>query len=201
VRGLEFLMAFFVSLGLGIIYFTVIPGGEMVIMVGAIALTIFYYITGIGLPRNSVISKLKQAEPAERIPIFIRSLAGLTFSLSVLTILWNEMYWQGFQMMLYVDVTLLTIVMFIDIYYLEKSIPELFRFIMLRSVIFSAFTVFYVITPLERRLSWKYDDQYYIELLQYAIENPHDKDAKRNLKEYEAKSRGEFFLDDGEDYE
>lgn len=201
MRGLEFLMAFFVSLGLGIIYFTVIPGGGMVIMVGAIALSIFYYITGIGLPRNSVLTKLKQAESAERIPIFIRSLAGLTFSLSVLTILWNEMYWQGFQMMLYVDVALLTIVMFIDIYFLEKSIPELFRFIMLRSVIFSAFTVFYVITPLEGRLSWKYDDQYYIELLQYAIENPHDKDAKRNLKEYEAKSRGEFFLDDGEDVE
>jgi hypothetical protein len=199
LRGLEFLIAFFLLLGLLMGYTSGIPGGHFVTMIGSGFLALFYYFTGIGISRNSFISRLRNAEPGEKVFIWMRTLAGLTFALSAITILYNEMYWPGALVFRYISIFLLTVLMFLDIYFLEKNDPGMFRFIMARSIIFSTMLVFYVVTPLSKRLEWKYDDQYYREILQYSIEHPEDKQAKKNVRDYERKSRGEVILEGDEE--
>jgi hypothetical protein len=57
--------------------------------------------------------------------------------------------------------------------------------------VLSILLTFYVVTPLSTRLSWRFDDVYYRELLQYALDNPNDEDAQRHLLDYEMRMEGQ----------
>jgi hypothetical protein len=178
------------------ISYTNIPGSEIIVMIATGALAGFYYITGIGLSKNSFRWRLKNAMPGEKQIIWMRLLAGLCFTMSTIAILFNELYFRTYLIQIYVAVALLTLVMFFTLLLLEKNEPILYRFIMMRSILFSGALLFYLLTPLSLRLEWKYDDQYYREILQYAIENPNDKDAQKTVRDYERRQKGEVYIED-----
>jgi len=196
LRGLEFLIAFFVLLGIMMGYTAQIPGGHFVLMIGCGTLAIFYIILAFGLGGNFFIARLRNAEPDEKPYIWMRLLYGLTFTLATVSIYWHERFLPMATTLVYLSTFLLTVTMFLAIYLFEKNDPAMYRFIMFRSIVFSAMVIFYVLTPLPTRLAWRFEDQYYRELLQYSIENPDDPQAKKNVRDYERKSRGEIFIEE-----
>jgi hypothetical protein len=87
---------------------------------------------------------------------------------------------------------LLTAVMFFSMRLLEADQPKLYRGIVFRSSVLSIILTFYTVTPLAARLAWRFDDVYYRELLQYAINNPNDEEAQQDLANYEMRMEGQI---------
>ena len=74
---------------------------------------------------------------------------------------------------------------------LEDDQPKLNRGILLRSAVLSIALTFYAVTPLSARIAWRFEDVYYRELLQYALNNPNDEEAQRDLLDYEKRMEGQ----------
>ena len=154
---------------------------------------IFYLITGIGLTRNTFLpASWKHTTPELRPALIMKTLSGLVFALSVTAIGFNELFLSGFYTLSTLCVILLTVVMFFSMRLLENTQPKLNRGILFRSAILSAAITFYVVTPLSTRLSWRFDDVYYRELIQLTMENPDDEDAQRELLDYERRMAGDI---------
>jgi len=154
---------------------------------------IFYLITGIGLTRNTFLpTSWKHTAPDLRPALIMKTLSGLVFALSIAAIGFNELFLSGFYSLGLLSVILLTVVMFFSMRLLENTQPKLNRGILFRSAILSAAITFYIVTPLSTRLSWRFDDAYYRDLVQFAMENPDDEDAQRELLDYERRMAGDI---------
>jgi hypothetical protein len=81
--------------------------------------------------------------------------------------------------------------MFFSMRLLEVDQPKLNRGSLFRSSVLSIALTFYAVTPLSARISWRFEDVYYRELLQYALNNPNDEDAQRDLLDYEMRMEGQ----------
>jgi hypothetical protein len=155
--------------------------------------TLFYLITGIGLTRNTFLpSAWKHTVPELRPSLIMKTASGIAFAISILAIAFNELFVRGFVSISIAAVILLTAVMFFSMKLLEDEQPKLNRGILVRSVILSVALTFYIVTPLSTRLKWRFDDVYYREVLLYALENPGDEDAQRDLQDYELRMSGQI---------
>ncbi len=170
--------------------FSTIPGGEPVFLMACCILAIFYFLTGSGFLRSSFIHRIRMAPQEEKAGILIRAFTGVTFALSTISIMYNEKFWPMREPLLYISVFALSVLMFFSLLFLEKAEPASNRYIIFRAVIFSALLMYFIVTPLSKRLEWKYDDQYYREILQYSLENPQDKDARKSVVDYERRREG-----------
>jgi len=189
MRTLEFLLFFFVVISVLMCY-AGIPGGPYVFTTASILLGTFYLLIGSGLLRGSFIGRLRQVPPEERAGIVMQMLAGVVFAFAVLAMLFNEQLWQSRTVLLFTAIGFLTVLIFLSLIFLEKNEPQLHRYIFIHFWLASIILLFYVIVPLTTRLEWKYEDQYYREILQYALEHPEDQEARKTVTDYERRLQG-----------
>ncbi len=155
--------------------------------------TLFYLISGIGLTRNTFLpTAWKHTSPEMRPSLIMKTASGVVFSVSIIAISFNELFVGNFIVFSIIAIVLLTAVMFFSMRLLEEDQPKLNRGIVFRSSVFSIILTFYAVTPLSTRLVWRFDDVYYRELLQYAIENPNDEEAQVDLANYEMRMDGQI---------
>jgi hypothetical protein len=154
---------------------------------------IFYIITGIGLTRNTFLpASWKHTAPELRPALIMKTLSGLVFALSITAIGFHELFLSGYYTLSFLSILLLTVVMFFSMRLLENSQPKLNRGILFRSAVLSTAITFYIVTPLSTRLTWRFDDAYYRDLIQFVMENPDDEDAQRELIDYERRMAGDI---------
>ena len=154
---------------------------------------LFYVITGVGLTRNTFLpAAWRHTTPELRPALIMKTASGIAFALAILAVAFNELFVRGFTTISIAGVILLTAVMFFSMRLLEDDQPKLNRGIVFRSATLSIMLTFYLVTPLSTRLSWRFDDVYYREILQYALENPSDEDAQRDLLDYELRMEGQI---------
>ena len=122
--------------------------------------------------------------------LVMKTCSGLVFAFCYFAIATNELFVHYLNVYTIIGVLALTIVMFLSMRLLEVEQPTLNRGILFRSAILSAALTFYFVMPLQNRLSWRFDDVYYREMLQFALENPDDEDAQRELLDYEQRMQG-----------
>ncbi len=189
MRILEFLLFFFVVLSVLMCY-AEIPGGATVFTFAACVLSGFYFFAGSGILRSSLFARLRHAPHHERAVVIIRATAGVVFSFVVIAILFNEQLWQGRQPMIYIGIFLLTTAMVLSLLFLENHEPLLNRYISFRFWVLSLLLLFYLSVPLTKRLEWKFDDQYYREILLFSLDNPDDAEARKTVKDYERRLQG-----------
>jgi hypothetical protein len=151
----------------------------------------FYLITGIGLSRkNSLIYAFRHGPIEERPAVIMRHLSALTFALCMAAVGLNEFFRGPFEALTIAAVIALTVVMFFSMLLLENQHPRLNRGILFRAAFMSAVLLYYSIMPLKQQISWHYEDIYYRELLHFALENPDDEQAQRDLFDYQQRMRG-----------
>ena len=102
----------------------------------------------------------------------------------------NEFFRGPFEALTIAGVIALTVVMFLSMLLLENQHPQLNRGILFRAALMSAVLLYYSIMPLKQQISWHYEDIYYRELLHFALENPDDEQAQRDLFDYQQRMRG-----------
>lgn len=189
MRALEFLLFFFITISL-LIWYSGIPGGSTIFTSACILLGSFYLLIGSGILRGSIIGRLRQAPVEERAGIIMQMFTGMVLAFAVLAFLFNEQLWQTRTVLLYVAIGLLTILILLSLLILENHEPSLHRYIIIHFWLASIVLLFYVGVPLHKRLEWKYEDQYYREILQYALENPDDEEARKTVTDYERRLQG-----------
>jgi hypothetical protein len=183
----------FVLLGLSILMaYNGMTAARPIILVASGINVLFYLVTGIGLTRNTFLpAAWKHTSPEMRPSLIMKTASGIVFSFCILAIAFNELFVRHFISVAIAGVVLLTVVMFFSMRLLEVDQPKLNRGILFRSSVLSILLTFYVVTPLSTRLSWRFDDVYYRELLLYALDNPNDEDAQRHLLDYEMRMEGQ----------
>jgi hypothetical protein len=155
--------------------------------------TLFYLITGIGLTRNTFLpAAWKLTLPEMRPSLIMKTASGIAFALSIIAIAFCELFVYGFTSISIAAIIVLTAIMFFSMRLLEDDQPKLNRGIMVRSSILSIVLTFYIVTPLSTRLAWRFEDVYYREILQYALENPSNEEAQRDLQDYELRMAGQI---------
>jgi hypothetical protein len=163
-----------------------------IIVIAVTVNMLFYLITGIGLTRNTFLpSAWKHTQTELRPALVMKTASGIVFAFTMLAVAFNELFIYGLTALSITAVILLTVVMFFSMKLLEDEQPKLNRGIIVRSAILSIALTFYIVTPLSTRLAWRFDDAYYCEMLQYALENPSDEDAQRDLLDYEMRMEGQ----------
>ncbi len=198
MRLLEFLLFFFVVLSVLMCY-AEIPGGTTVFTFAASILSGFYFFAGSGILRTSIFARLRHIPHHERAVVIIRAIAGAVFSFTIIAVLFNEQLWQGRQPMIYIGIFLLTAVMVLSLLFLENHEPLLNRYIFFRFWVLSLLLLFYMSVPLTKRLEWKFEDQYYREILQFSLENSDDAEARKTVKDYERRLQGLPLEEEGTD--
>jgi len=162
-----------------------------IILAASIVNIAFYVITGIGLTRRTfVFTAWKITPPEDRAALILKTVSGLIFAFCIFTLYSNERFLSHFNTLNIVAVVMTTILMFFTMLLLEKKHPVLNRFILIRSSIFSSIIALYFVAPLSWRLSLRFNDVYYREILAFSIENPNDEEAKQELHQYEARMEG-----------
>jgi uncharacterized membrane protein len=163
------------------------------IMIAATAVNVlFYFISGIGLTRNTFLpSAWKYTPPEMRPSLIMKTASGLIFSFCVLVLCFNELFLPHHNTYTLIGVSLLTVVMFFSMKLLEDDQPKLNRDILMRSALLSLLLTFYFVTPLSYRIKWRFEDAYYRELLQFSLENPTNEEAYRDLIDYEKRMEGQ----------
>ncbi|MFM9004162.1 MAG: hypothetical protein ACKOSR_01465 [Flavobacteriales bacterium] len=168
-----------------------IPASTPIIILASCINILFYLISGIGLTRNTFLpSAWKFTTPEMRPALIMKTASGLGFSYCYFAIATNELFFHHLHAYSMAGVIILTVVMFFSMRLLEDDQPVLNRGILFRAAILSAALTFYFVTPLSNRLEWRFDDVYYREVLQLALENPQDEDAQRDLLDYERRMQG-----------
>jgi hypothetical protein len=192
MKRIELLCFLFLVLALCMAYNGMAAAKPIIILAAGLN-TSFYLITGIGLTRNTFLpSAWKHTSPDLRPALIMKTASGIIFALCVLSISFNELFIQGYYTMSIVGVILLTAVMFFSMHMLEANQPKLNRGILFRAAMFSLALTFYIITPLSKRLSWRFDDAYYRDMLQFVMEHPGDEEAERELLDYERRMQGDI---------
>jgi len=192
MKRIELLCLLLLVLALSMAYNGMAAAKPIIILAAGIN-TSFYLITGIGLTRNTFLpSAWKHTSPDLRPALIMKTSSGMVFALCVLAISFNELFIQGYYSLSVSGVVLLTAVMFISMRMLEENQPKLNRSILVRSAIFSIILTFYIVTPLSTRLSWRFDDAYYRDMLQFVMEHPGDEEAERELQDYERRMQGDI---------
>jgi hypothetical protein len=168
-----------------------ILAAKPIIILASACCILFYLISGIGLTRNTFLPTSWRHTPHEmRAALIMKTVSGVTFSYAFFALASNELFIHHLDTYSIIGVILLTIVMFFSMLLLEKEQPKLNRGILMRSMVLCLGLTFYAITPLSMRLAWRFDDVYYREILQYALENPLDEEAQRDLLDYERRQEG-----------
>lgn len=168
-----------------------VAAAKSIILFAATVCTIFYAITGIGVTRGNFLpTAWKNTAPEMRSSLVMKTLSGIGFALSIIAISSNELFLHTSTFLSIMGIIALTMIMFLSMRLLEENQPKLNRGILVRSALFSVALTFYVITPLPTRLAWRFEDVYYRELLQFAMEHPADEDAQSDLLDYERRMQG-----------
>ena len=192
MKRIELLCFLLLVLALLMAYSGITAAKPIIILATGINIT-FYLITGIGLTRNTFLpATWKHTAPELRPALIMKTLSGLVFAVSIASIGFQELFLSGAYTISYISIILLTIVMFFSLRLLEDSQPKLNRGILVRSAVLSVAITFYIVTPLSTRLAWRFDDAYYRDLIQFAMENPNDEDAQRDLLDYERRMAGDI---------
>jgi hypothetical protein len=190
MRQIEFLCWLLYVLASLAIY-SEIATPKPIILTAAVINIAFYVVTGIGLTRRTfVLTAWKITPPEDRAPLLLKTVSGLIFAFCIFTLYSNERFIYSFDKLCILAVALTTVLMFFSMLLLEKNHSALNRSIVVRSSIFSTIIALYFVVPLSWRLSLRFDDVYYRELLAFSIENPDDHEAKQELLEYEARMEG-----------
>jgi hypothetical protein len=186
-------LLFFVLLGLSILMaYNGMAAAKPIIILASTLNVLFYLISGVGLTRNTFLpAAWKHTSPEMRPALIMKTASGIVFSFCMLAIAFSELFVRNFTSVAIIAVVLLTAVMFFSMRLLEDDQPKLNRGILLRSAVLSTVLTFYVVTPLSARIAWRFEDVYYRELLQYALDNPNDEDAQRDLLDYEMRMEGQ----------
>jgi hypothetical protein len=191
MKRIELLCFLLLVLALSMAYSGMAAAKPIIILAVCITI-IFYLITGIGLTRNTFLpTSWKHTLPELRPALMMKTISGLVFALSATSIGFHELFISGFYWLSILSILMLTAVMFFSMRLLEDEQPKLNRGILVRSGILSIVITFYVVTPLSTRLSWRFDDAYYRDLIQFVMENPNDEDAQRELIDYERRMAGD----------
>ena len=186
-------LLFFVLFGLAILMgYNGMAAAKPILALASALNALFYLISGVGLTRNTFLpAAWKHTSPEMRPALIMKTASGVVFSLSILAIAFNELFVRNFMSVTIIAVVLLTAVMFFSMRLLEDDQPKLNRGILLRSAVLSIALTFYAVTPLSARIAWRFEDVYYRELLQYALNNPNDEEAQRDLLDYEKRMEGQ----------
>jgi hypothetical protein len=181
-----------VLLGMALtLHYSEMPGAQVLLQFSLGVLVAFYLITGIGLSRkNSIFYAFKFGPAEERPAVVMRHASALCFALCVMAIGFNEFFWIPFEVLTIMGIIALTVVMFFSMLLLENQHPQLNKTIVFRSAILSVVLLYYSIMPLRQQIAWHYEDIYYRELLHFALENPDDEQAQRDLHDYQERMRG-----------
>jgi hypothetical protein len=167
------------------------PASTPIIILATFVNALFYLISGIGLTRNTFLpSAWKFTTPEMRPALIMKTGSGLAFAFCYFALASNELFFHYLNVYNIIGVVALTIVMFFSMRLLEDNQPVLNRGILFRAAVLSAALTFYFVMPLSNRLAWRFDDVYYREILQVALENPLDEDAQRDLLDYERRMQG-----------
>lgn len=176
----------------GLIAYSSMPVAKPVIVAATVVNGLFYFISGMGLTRNTFLpTAWKHTAPDMRPALIMKTASGIAFAFCVLILCFNETFVAHHNTYNIIGVGLLTAVMFFSMKLLEDNQPKLNRGILVRSAILSSLLTFYFVTPLSTRLAWRFDDAYYREILQFSLENPSDEEAYRDLIDYEKRMQGQ----------
>jgi len=168
-----------------------IPASTPIIILATCINILFYLISGLGLTRNTFLpTAWPYTAPEMRPSLIIKTCSGFVFAFCYFAIGSNELFIHYFNTYTIIAVIALTVVMFFSMRLLEEEQPKMNRGILFRSAILSAALTFYFVVPLPNRLAWRFDNVYYREMLQFALENPEDEDAQRDLENYEQRMQG-----------
>lgn len=190
MRKIEFLIAVLYTIAMMMTY-TEKPGARALLIFVTVIIALFYLITGMGISRRNSIFYAWRFTPAEeRHALIMRTLSGVAFSFSIITVSLNLLFVKHFEVYTLIAIGLLTIVMFFSLRLLENKNAPLNRAILFRSAVLSSLLTFFAVTPLHHRIAWQFDDIYYRELLQFSIENPSNEEAHRDLIDYEKRMSG-----------
>jgi hypothetical protein len=186
------LLCFLMLVLAALVAYSSMSTAKPVIIVATAVNVLFYFISGIGLTRNTFLPTAWKYTPPEMRPsLIMKTVSGLIFSFCILVFCFNELFVVHYNTYNMIGVGLLTVVMFFSMKLLEDDQPKLNRGILVRSAFLSLLLTFYFVTPLSYRLKWRFDDAYYRELIQFSLENPSDEEAYRDLIDYEKRMEGQ----------
>lgn len=190
MNKIEALLAVLLAMALTL-HYSELPGAHVFLQFSLGVMIAFYLISGLGFSRkNSLTYAFKHGTREERSAAVMRHLSSLTFACCMVSIGLNEFFRGPFQTLTVLSIIALTLVMFFSMILLENMQPQLNRGIVFRAGVLSAALLYYSLMPLKQQISWHYEDIYYRELLHYALENPDDEQAQRDLFDYQQRMRG-----------
>jgi dolichyl-phosphate-mannose--protein O-mannosyl transferase len=171
--------------------YSAIAGSKLLLQLGMVVCCVFYLVSGLGLTRSTFLPTAWKFTPSVmQAPLIMKTLSGFSFAYCCCAISCNELFLHYSYTLSIAGVLILSVVMFLSLRLLESNHPTLNRGILARSALLSVALTFYVVTPLETRLTWRFDDAYYRELLLFSLENPTDEEALRDVHEYEKRMEG-----------
>lgn len=170
-----------------------LPFDESLLYYSTIILSGYYFISAIGISRSTFfLPALLFSEGKNRLKILFRMGAGFAFGLALWCVWLHETFHPWRDHVTLAVSFFLFLVMFFGVYFFEDSSLDFSKFILVRGVPLSLLLVLYMIISFEVRINWRYDDNYYRELLSYSIRNPQDEDAKIEAQRYYEQMRDMF---------
>jgi hypothetical protein len=187
-----------VELAAGSLYFMILilrycafPFNESILLCSTIVFSVYFISAGMGIRKKTfILFSLLRNDDEEKLLVIFRFLGGVSFA-SVFWCIWlHETYHPWREHVSLAVSLLLAIVLFFSVYLFEDRIPQFSKSILIRGVPMSIAIVMYMTFSVETRIKWRYDDNYYRELLIYALSNPEDLDAQNRAARYYEQIQG-----------
>ena len=171
--------------------YNTIPFDESVLLFFTVLYSAYFLIAGVGFRKKTFfLLALFRHDGEEKLVLVFRLLGGLSFAMVFWSVWFHEVFHPWREHISLVTSLMLALVLFFGLYLFEDRIPSFSKSLLLRGMPLSMAIVFYMTVSVETRIQWRYDDNYYRELLVYAIKHPEDSDAQVAAQRYYEQMQG-----------
>lgn len=174
-----------------IMRYTTIPFNESILMYSSMVFASYYLLSGLGIRKNTFFFvNLFRPDGQDKLLLIFRFFSGIAFA-SVFLCIWMHEVYHPYREHVALGVSLfLGLVLFLGLYFFDDKVSIFSRSLMLRGVPLSLCVLFYMLFSSESRISWRYDDLYYRELLVTAVQNPDNEEAQMTAQRYYEQMQG-----------
>lgn len=174
-----------------IMRYNAFPFDESALLCATVLFSAYFVAAGVGFRKKTFfLLALFRHDDEEKLLIVFRVLGGLLFAAVFWCVWFHEVYHPWREHISLLISVLLGMVLFFGLYLFEDRMPNFSKSLLVRGVPLSMLIVFYMTVAVETRIHWRYDDNYYRELLIYAIHHPDDPDAQIVAQRYYEQMQG-----------
>jgi hypothetical protein len=174
-----------------IMRYTTIPFNESLLWYSSLVFATYYLLGGIGMRKGTFfLLSLFRHDGEDKLLVIFRLFSGVSFA-AVFGCIWmHEVYHPLREHGSLVVSIFLGLVLFFGLYFFDGKVSSFSSSLMVRGVPLSLGILFYMIFSVESRIKWRYDDNYYRELLLTAVQNPYSEEAQTAAQRYYEQMQG-----------